>query len=162
MADRVVVVMGPSGCGKSTVGLAAARLAGAGFLDADDHHTDEAKARMAAGVPLTDAERAPWVRRLSAAVRDAPEGRVVLACSALSALVREWLCAALPGEPAFVLLDVPDDVLRARLERRPGHFAGPSLLASQRAALDAAGTHRLDGTRSPRALAREVASMLTG
>ena len=154
---RVGVVMGPSGCGKSTVGRLAAELADAAFFEGDDYHTDAARAAMAAGRALTDADRAPWIDRIGAAVTASAAERAVLACSALSPFVRTRLRAALRVRPAFFLLDVPPDVLARRLAERPGHYAGPSLLGSQLAALEASGTVRLDGLRAPRDLAGEVA-----
>jgi gluconokinase len=124
--------MGVSGAGKSAVGRALARRLGWAFHDADDHHSAAAKAKMARGDGLTDADREPWLRRVRQVVerhlRD--ETGAVIACSALRSAYRDAL--AHPDEPVrFLWLDVPAAVLQDRLAQRTGHFAGPSLLASQ-------------------------------
>src|SRR5262245_51558193 len=120
--------MGVAGSGKSTVGPRVAAGLGVPFVDADDLHTDAAKARMAAGIPLDDATRAPWLDRVHAVLADAAAaGRgVVLACSALKAAYRTRLGGGVPGV-VFVALVAPAPVLEARLEDRPEHFAGPAL-----------------------------------
>ena len=156
---RVVVVMGPSGCGKSTIGSRAAALAGAAFVEADDHHDADARARMARGEALTDEDRMPWLGRVAAAA-NAAAPPVVIACSALNERVRTVLSAQLAGTARFALLDVPAGVLARRLAARTDHFAGPSLLASQLAALRASGAERLNGTLPPETLAARVAAML--
>ena len=151
--------MGPSGCGKSTIGALAAALSGAAFVEADDHHDADARAQMARGEALSDEDRMPWLGRVAAAA-NAAAPPVVVACSALNERVRSALSAQLLGTPRFALLDVPAEVLAGRLATRAGHFAGPSLLASQLAALRASGAERLDGTLPPETLAARVAAML--
>jgi carbohydrate kinase (thermoresistant glucokinase family) len=129
--------MGVAGSGKSTIGpLLAVRL-GVPFADADDVHTPEAKARMAAGLPLDDAMRAPWLDRLHRLLADHADQGLVLACSALRAAYRDHLAAGL--DVAFVALIAPPAVLHERLAHRTGHYAGPALLPSQLAALDLSG-----------------------
>lgn len=161
---RVVLLMGVAGAGKSTVGLALADALGWDFVDADDHHSVDALGKIERGEGLTDADRAPWLARLGALVRrrlgDGPP--TVLACSALRASYREALGAGRPGV-VLAWLDVPPDVLAGRLTDREGHVAGPDLLPSQLATLEApAGALRLDGTapvaESVRALRRHVES----
>lgn len=120
------MIMGVSGSGKTTVGEALATRLGWVFLDADDFHTPAAKAKMAAGEGLTDADRAPWLARLREALQTQPGG-VVLACSALRAAYRDALRA--PGVH-FAYLRVPRAVLEDRLQHRT-HYAGVSLLPSQ-------------------------------
>ncbi len=144
---RVLVVIGVAGSGKTTVGRALAERLGWAFEDADDHHSTDALATMARGVGLTDADRAPWLARLAALVRQrAAEGPpTVLACSALKARYRKTL----QGDRAdmqFVWLDVPEPVLAQRLADRQGHVAGPELLPSQLAAFEPPrDASRLDG-----------------
>ena len=75
-----VVVMGVSGCGKSTVGALLARALSLRFVDADDLHSDSNKKKMAAGIPLDDADRQPWLDSVGAVLA---RGGVVIACSAL-------------------------------------------------------------------------------
>jgi gluconokinase len=131
----LVVVMGVSGSGKSTVGRRLAGELGVPFVDGDDEHTPAAKARMAQGIPLDDAWRAPWLNRLDAILRDHLERGLVLACSALTRAYRRRLALGVPGV-AFVALVAPREVLAARLAARHGHFAGPALLDSQLATLE--------------------------
>jgi gluconokinase len=126
----LVVLMGVSGSGKSTVGPRLARALGVPFADADDVHTDAAKAQMATGDPLDDADRGPWLDRLHAILASHTEHGLVLACSALKDEYRQRLSEGLAGV-RFVALIAPPDVLEARLETRPGHFAGAALLPSQ-------------------------------
>jgi carbohydrate kinase (thermoresistant glucokinase family) len=131
----LVVLMGVSGAGKSTIGPPLAARLGVGFADADDEHTPEARARMAAGLPLDDVLRAPWLDRLHAVLAAHAGDGLVLACSALKRDYRAHLAGdSLPL--VFVALVAPPEVLLARLEHRTGHYAGPSLLPSQLAALE--------------------------
>ena len=133
---RAIVVMGVAGSGKTAVAQALARHYGFAFLDADDFHAGTAKARMASGVALTDAERAPWVEALAEALRrQAERGRpTVLAWSGLRAAHRQRLRDS--GIPLqFVFLHAPPHVIAARLAARTDHFMPPALLASQLDAL---------------------------
>lgn len=129
-----VVVMGVSGCGKSTVGaLLAAHLA-VPYLDADDLHPAENIARMAAGTPLTDDDRAPWLDLVAAALAAPPAGAVV-ACSALRRTYRDRLRAGAPGT-VFVHLTGSVALLTSRLTARTDHFMPASLLDTQLATLE--------------------------
>jgi gluconokinase len=135
-AERpLVVVMGVSGSGKSTVGRLLAAELEVPFVDGDDEHTPEAKARMAKGIPLDDVWRAPWLDRLDAILRAHEQVGLVLACSALTRAYRRRLTRGV-RRVAFVALVVPREVLAARLATRHGHFAGPALLDSQLATLE--------------------------
>jgi gluconokinase len=126
----LVVVMGVEGVGKTTVGRRLADELGVEFVDGDDEHSAEAKARMAAGIPLDDAARAPWLDRLEAIIRDHEYRGLVLACSALTHAYRQRLTRGV-DKVAFVALVAPREVLEARIADRRGHFAGTSLLDSQ-------------------------------
>lgn len=132
-----VVVMGVSGCGKSTVGAALAARLGLPFVDADDLHPAANVAKMAAGVPLDDEDRAPWLRAVGAWLADHPHGAVV-ACSALRRTYRDVLRAAAPGADFLHLAGDPSVVAR-RVGDRPGHFMPTSLVASQVATLEPLG-----------------------
>lgn len=136
MEPLQVVVMGVSGCGKSSLGQALAQALGAGFIEGDRHHPPENVARMAAGVPLDDADRAGWLAALSDLLAQARrEGRpVVLACSALKRAYRDELRRA--GPLHFVLMTAPSEVLAQRLAARSGHYMPASLLPSQLATLE--------------------------
>jgi gluconokinase len=121
--------MGVAGVGKTTVGRALADALSFAFVDADDFHSAANVEKMRRGEALTEADRAPWLAALK--VRLARGDDLVLACSALRSEYRKALSPA-----TFVLLDAPDDVIAARLATREAHFAGPSLLESQRRALE--------------------------
>jgi gluconokinase len=135
-----VVVIGVSGAGKSTVARELAAATGRRFADADDFHSEAAKATMARGIPLTDDDRRPWLARLREwlSARAAEHVPTVLACSALRRAYRDVLAQA-DGEVAFVLLDAPREVLAARVAHRPGHFMPADLLDSQLATLERPG-----------------------
>src|SRR4051812_13004798 len=93
MKPHVIVIAGVAGCGKTTVGEMLASSPGWAFVDADHYHSDEHKARMNAGMGLTDEDRIPWLGRLASLVSEAvADGRpMVLACSALSRAHRDAL-----------------------------------------------------------------------
>lgn len=154
-----VVVMGVAGSGKTTVGgLLAATLA-VPFVDGDDLHDAPAKAKMAAGIPLDDADRAPWLDRIGDRAAAAPGGLVV-ACSALRGSYRDRLRRRCPGL-RFVFLDLPQAQAAARLATRAGHFFAPSLLASQFATLEPpTDALRLDAGLPPATLAAMAAAAL--
>lgn len=127
-----IVVMGVSGSGKTTIAQALAAHYGYRFLDADDYHSVAARAQMAAGQPLTDAMRLPWVELLAATLRDCVEAgeSVVLAFSGLRGTHRQLLRRS--GIPIrFVFLHAAPHVIAARLSARAGHFMPASLLDSQ-------------------------------
>ncbi|NIK41522.1 gluconokinase [Xanthomonas arboricola] len=127
-----IVVMGVSGSGKTTIAQALAAHYGYRFLDADDYHSVAARAQMAAGQPLTDAMRLPWVELLAATLRDCVQAgeSVVLAFSGLRGTHRELLRRS--GIPLrFVFLHAAPHVIAARLSARAGHFMPASLLDSQ-------------------------------
>ena len=127
-----IVIAGVSGCGKTTVGTLLAERLGCEFADADDFHPPENIAKMRAGIPLDDADRAGWLDALGCFL--AGRERVVLACSALKRRYRDRL-RELGGELRFFVLDVERAVLAGRLEARE-HFMPASLLDSQLAILE--------------------------
>lgn len=138
MRTPPLVIMGVSGSGKSTVAEAvAARIDGGVYLDADDLHPQANVTKMAAGHPLTDADRAPWLDAVGRAMAEVTRsgGTPVTACSALK---RAYRLRILAGEPEarFVLLDVSRDELERRMRERKGHFMPASLLTSQLATLE--------------------------
>ena len=127
-----IVVMGVSGSGKTTIAQALAAHYRFRFLDADDYHSVAARAQMAAGQPLTDAMRLPWVELLSATLRDCVHAgqSVVLAFSGLRGTHRQLLRGS--GVPMrFVFLHAAPHVIAARLSARAGHFMPPTLFDSQ-------------------------------
>lgn len=164
-ALRTVVVMGVCGSGKSTLGAALARALGATFLEGDEFHPPANVARMAAGVPLTDADREGWLRvlgeQLAAAARE--RRAVVLSCSALKRAYRDALRAQV-GPIALIHLSGTPALLAQRMAGRSGHYMPPSLLASQLATLEPPqpdeGALTLDIARDPSALLRDALAWL--
>jgi gluconokinase len=132
----IVVVMGVCGCGKSTVGAALAAAMGWPFFDADEFHPPANVAKMAAGIPLTDEDRAPWLDRLAAEMGgiERAGGSAVLACSALKAAYRERLAVA--GDVRFVHLKGDRATIAARVAARTDHYMPAALVDSQFAALE--------------------------
>lgn len=134
---RAVLLMGVSGSGKTTVGLELAARLHWDYLDADDYHPAENVAKMRAGRPLTDEDRAPWLERLHGLLRErlAADEPLVLGCSALKRRYREVLGV---GDPriALVYLRGSAELIGARLRERRGHYFDPALLQSQLDALE--------------------------
>jgi beta-N-acetylhexosaminidase len=127
--------MGVSGCGKTTIGDLVARELGVPFLDGDSLHPVENVAKMAAGTPLTDEDRWPWLATVGTELANAGDGGLVLACSALRRSYRDAIRQQAP-DTIFLHLHGSKDVLRARTEGRSGHFMPPALLDSQLATLE--------------------------
>ena len=126
-----LVVMGVAGSGKTTVGVELAAALDLAFVDADDLHPPANVVKMAAGIPLDEADRAPWLQAVAdvLAAGDGGDGGVVIACSALRRSHRDVLRRAAPVE--FVFLDVDLAVAVARAASRPDHFMGPAMIPSQ-------------------------------
>lgn len=133
---RYVLVMGVCGVGKSSVGRALSEALHATFIEGDDYHPADNKARMAAGQPLTDDMRFPWLDAIAAAARQSDPSRpVVIACSALKQSYRSRLTSSLPGL-SIVHLTGDRDLISARMAARRDHFMPQTLLASQLADLE--------------------------
>jgi beta-N-acetylhexosaminidase len=130
-----IIVMGVSGCGKTTIGDLVARELGVPFLDGDSLHPVENVAKMAAGTPLTDEDRWPWLATVGAELANAGDGGLVLACSALRRSYRDAIRDQAP-DTVFLHLHGSKEVLKARTEGRTGHFMPPALLESQLATLE--------------------------
>ncbi|HQU68621.1 MAG TPA: gluconokinase [Albidovulum sp.] len=136
---RAVVVMGVSGAGKSTVGRVFANRIGAPFIEGDDLHPEANRRKMAGGVPLTDADRLPWLKAVAAAIRATQAPEVVVACSALRRSYRDLIRAEAVCPVIFLLLTGEAAVLGQRLRARQGHFMPATLLDSQLAQLEPPG-----------------------
>jgi gluconokinase len=134
---NIVIVMGVSGSGKSHLANQLARVTGWAYAEGDDYHSTANKAKMHAGIPLTDEDRAPWLDALHQILlgwhRSGQSG--ILTCSALKETYREHLASGLPSL-RFVWLDPPRSVLAERLSHRIGHYMSPNLLDSQLATLE--------------------------
>ena len=123
--------MGVAGSGKTSVGQGLADRLRCPFSDADSFHSEANRAKMAAGIPLTDEDRLPWLRAIGEAIRDAGlrGGDHVFACSALKAEYRRILDPR--HECKLVYLHGSRELLAERLAGRRGHFFNPDLLQSQ-------------------------------
>ena len=135
----IVVLMGVTGSGKSTIGTLLAARTKAIFADADDYHPEANKSKMAAGEPLNDDDREPWLETLNGLIRGwVAAGRSgVLACSALKERYRATLAAGMsPGAVSFVLLEGTRELIASRLAGRQHEFMNPRLLDSQFATLE--------------------------
>jgi carbohydrate kinase (thermoresistant glucokinase family) len=118
-----VLVMGVTGSGKSTIGRLLALRLGFSFHDADDYHSPENRAKMAADIPLADADRWPWLEHLAQlAASWEKQGGAVLACSALKQAYREVLLKQV-ATPRVVYLELPRAEAALRLEARRGQHA---------------------------------------
>ena len=133
----LLVIMGVSGCGKSSVGRPLAASLGIPFVEGDELHPPQNVALMAAGTPLTDADRAGWLQTLAGVLASAKaEGHgVVISCSALKRRYRDVLRGG-AAEVRFVFLHGSPGLLEARVQRRRGHYMPASLLHSQLATLE--------------------------
>ena len=154
----VILLMGVAGSGKTTVGRALATSLGWGFRDADDFHPPANVAKMSAGLPLDDHDRAPWLAAIGAHIAEKlerGEGAVVT-CSAL----KEKYRAVLVSDPARVkIVHLAGDfqVIEARIRARPGHFMKPEMLHSQFEALEPPrDALTVDVTQSPEAIVAEI------
>ena len=158
----IVVLMGVSGSGKTTIGKLLSERTGAVFADADDYHPAANKAKMAAGHPLNDDDRQPWLETLNGLLRgwfaDGCSG--ILACSALKAKYRTTLGAGMPeGAVHFVLLDGSPELIAKRLAGRKHEYMNPALLESQLKTLEApteSEAYRVVNDRSPEVIVDEI------
>jgi gluconokinase len=156
----IVVLMGVSGVGKTTIGrLVAARL-GWRLIDADDHHPPENVAKMAAGIPLADADRWPWLDALNAILRG--QGDAVIACSALKESYRRRLLAGI-DQVRVVHLRGAKALIASRLAERKHRYMPASLLDSQFATLEApAGALSIDVAADPESCAAAIVDAIRG
>ncbi|SFQ22593.1 gluconokinase [Amycolatopsis arida] len=152
-----LVVMGVSGIGKTTVAAMLADRLGWPMAEADEFHPAANIEKMTSGVPLTDADRVPWLAAIRnwISTRAAAGDSTVLTCSALKRFYRDLLREA-DARVRFVHLDGTQEVVRERLAGRSGHFMPPSLLRSQFADLEPLGRDEdgvvVDAAASPEAV----------
>jgi gluconokinase len=160
----IVVLMCVSGSGKTTIGTLLAERMNTSFADADDYHSPANKAKMAAGHPLTDQDREPWLETLNTLLLqwfEAGKGGI-LACSALKDVYRKTLVRGLPSSAyAFVWLDGSKQMIAERLAERKDHYMNPDLLDSQFATLEPpADALRITNDRAPDAVVDQIMNHL--
>ncbi len=158
-----VIVMGVSGCGKSTVGELLGSTLGAQFLDGDSLHPQANIDKMAAGHPLNDDDREPWLREVGERLGSVDTGSMIIACSALKLKYRDLIRANAPGT-VFIHLHGTVELLTERMAARPGHFMPVGLLESQLATLEPLASDEagvvLNIAATPAQLAQKAATWL--
>lgn len=135
---KPLIIMGVQGCGKSTIGKMLADATGEPFFDGDDLHSAGNKEKMAAGIPLTDQDRQPWLETIAQLIADQRgQGRhAIVGCSALKRQYRDTLRSGV-ADTEFVHLAGSFEVLSARVQARSHEYMPTTLLESQFATLEA-------------------------
>jgi gluconokinase len=157
----IVVIMGVAGSGKSTVGTMLADAMHCPFLDGDSLHSAANVGKMMRGIPLTDADRAPWLAAIHARLLEAfTSGRsLVVGCSALRQSYRAALAEGIAI--TWVYLKGSEALIRSRLRHRDGHYMKADMLASQFEALEEpSGAIIVDVAQSPEVIVEQVSAEL--
>lgn len=160
----ILILMGVSGAGKTTIGTLLSQRNGWQFLDGDDLHPAANRQKMAAGIPLTDEDRWPWLdaihARMVSLVHDGKDA--LIACSALKQEYRDRLAAGFSErEVRFALLTAPADLIARRLHERSHQFMNPNLLGSQLATLETpSDAWQISVTGTPEQAAQQIESHL--
>lgn len=160
----IVILFGVSGAGKTTVGQLLADELGWKFYEGDDYHSQANIDKMHAGMPLTDADRQPWLESLRGLIERclAAKENAVLTCSALKKSYRSYL--RVNEEVKFVYLRGSYELVASQLRQRHGHFMNPELLQSQFATLEEPGSAEdavtIELGRSPLGLVAEIKKKL--
>lgn len=156
----IIIIMGVSGVGKTTVGTVLAERLGWSFRDADDYHPQANVEKIRHGIPLTDADRLPWLDSLRGLIRAVGDMGMVLACSALKQSYRDFLRDG-REDVAFIYLKGEKELIEKRLEGRRGHFAGPGILESQLRDLEEPeDAIVIDASRGPQSIADDIIGVL--
>jgi gluconokinase len=157
----IIVMMGVAGSGKTTVGTMLADAMKCSFLEGDALHSPGHIDKMSQGIPLTDADRAPWLSAIHARIVDASErGQdLVVGCSALKQQYRKVLADGVPI--TWVYLKGSLELMRTRVKHRPSHFMKADMLASQFAALEEpSGAIVADVSAPPGAIVEQIMAQL--
>jgi gluconokinase len=160
----IVIVFGVSGAGKTTIGKLLAEDLGWRFLEADDFHPPANIDKMRRGIPLTDADRWPWLDSLREQIQRSlsADRNAVLACSALKRAYRDRL--GVSTEVKFVFLRGDYALIAKQLRRWRGHFMDPALLRSQFADLEEPkpdeGVLTIELGRTPQEIVKEIKGKL--
>ena len=157
----IVVMIGVAGSGKTTIGTMLAAAMNCPFLDADTLHPEQNIHNMSRGIPLTDADRAPWLAAIHVRIVDACErGQdLVVACSALKQQYRSLLAEGV--DITWVYLKGPIELIHTRLSRRPHHFMSADMLTSQLDAFEEpADALIVDISASPPVIVERIVALL--
>jgi len=157
----IVIIMGTTGAGKTTIGTMLATQLNWQFADADTFHPPANIEKMSRGIPLTDADRAPWLEAMRKAILEwiAAGKNVVLACSALKRAYRDKLRPS--PEVKIVYLKGDYALFAERIRHRHGHFAGEQILAGQFADLEEPmDAITIDAAQSPEEIVAEIRKLL--
>jgi len=157
-----LIVMGVAGSGKTTIGLRLANALDVEYVEADDAHPAANIDKMAAGIPLNDADRRPWLETLAKQLSARTE--VVVSCSALKRSYRDLLRRA--GDVTFVYLELTPAVATHRTSGRSDHFMGPDMVTSQFDTLeppadDETDVVTVDGTATPAEIVAAIVERVT-
>ncbi len=159
----IIILMGVSSSGKTTVGRILANTLGWEFVDADDYHSEGNVDKMKRGVPLTEADRRPWLQILANIIEDwSSTGRnIVLACSALTRNSRAVLTGPNRSSIQFAFLNASRELIQRRIEERKGHYMPQSLLESQFQTLETPDDAlAVDISQTPQQIARAIIECL--
>ena len=159
----IIVLMGVAGSGKTTVGTMLAEAMKCPFLEGDSLHSKENIDKMSDGIPLTDADRAPWLAAIRMRILERFERGLdlVVACSALKQQYRKVLGKDVPI--TWVYLKGSPALIRARLRHRPNHFMKADMLASQFDVLEEpADALVVDVSAPPIAIVEHILSQVRG
>lgn len=157
----IILLMGVSGSGKTTIGQLLADSLHWEFSDADTFHSPENIEKMRRGIPLSDADRIPWLQDLQTAIKNwlQDDQNVVLACSALKASYREFL--VLDSSIKLIYLNGSFELIQQRLQKRQNHFMTEKLLKSQFDALETpSNAIKLDISDSPTIIVQKLRKIL--
>ncbi|MFK7981179.1 MAG: gluconokinase [Saprospiraceae bacterium] len=159
---NIIFIMGVSGSGKSTIGELLAKELGVPFFDADDFHPIENVAKMKAGNPLNDEDRAPWLANLNQlAKKELAKKGAIITCSALKQKYRISLEEGLSNAPEWIFLNGDFELILNRINQRADHYMPASLLQSQFDTLEIpANAFEVDIALSPTVIIATILSKL--